>query len=129
MPSYEINQSLSGIDELEAAFRRITGDRYRYVVSRSRSGSGGARYHRYGMLLVRQNACHGMEIHFEERQGRQFLITALASPKALLGSVLGRLIARTIFGTRKQLVTDVNEVIVNSFPVTVLDSDIQRSGS
>ncbi|WP_118976681.1 hypothetical protein [Taibaiella koreensis] len=124
-----MNQVLSGIDELEAAFRRITGDRYRYVIAYNAAGSG-AMAGREGLLLVQQNAYHGVEIRFVEKDGRQFLSTAWVSPNSLLRSLmrssrlLDRFIARPIFGTRRQLVIDVNEVIVSAFPVTVLDSGL-----
>lgn len=130
MPCYAMNRVLSGIDEIEAAFRRITGDRYRYVIPHKSTGSGLAGSDESNRLLVQQNAYHGVEICFLEKNGRQFLTTAWVSPNVLLGSLLGhnglldRLIARSIFGTRRQLVLDVNEVIVSAFPVTVLDSGI-----
>ncbi len=123
-----MNRVLSGIDEIEAAFRRITGDRYRYVTAHDGDGSGLSGRAGHNRLLVQQNAYHGVEICFLEKNGRQFLTTAWVSPNVVLGSLLGknglldRFVGRSIFGTRRQLVIDVNNVIVSAFPVTVLDS-------
>lgn len=132
MASYEINQPLKGIEDIEQAFRQKTGDKYKYMVN---SNSVGAKVSQlfgvtYERLLVKQNAYHGVEVYLQEKDGRQYLSTAVVTPNVFLASVLGRvgildmLIARAIFGTRKQLVSDVNEVIVNSFPVTVLDTGL-----
>jgi hypothetical protein len=129
MASYEINKLLKGIEDVEHAFREKTGDKYKYTVTRNSMGSrvSGLFGMQYDRLLVKQNAYHGIEICFQEKDGKQYLSTANVTPNAFLGSVLGKvglldiLLGKAIFGTRKQLVADVNEVIVNSFPVTVLD--------
>jgi len=128
MPCYAMNRVLSGIDEIEAAFRKITGDRYRYVIAHNGDGSGLSGSNERNRLLVQQNAYHGVEICFLEKNGRQFLTTTWVSPNVVLGSLLrkngllDRFVGRSIFGTRRQLVIDVNDVIVSAFPVTVLDS-------
>ena len=130
MASYEINQQLKGIEDIEQAFMQNTGEKYKYIITRNGIGEKVSRLFgvTYDRLLVKQNAYHGVAIYFQEKDGKQYLSTATVTPNAFLGSVLGKagildqLIGRALFGTRKQLVTDVNEVIVNSFPVTILDT-------
>jgi hypothetical protein len=132
MVRYEINQQLKGIEDIEEAFRQNTGEKYKYIITRNSIGSKVSRLFgvKYDRLLVKRNAYHGVEIYFQEKDGKQYLSTVSVTPNAFLGSVLGKagildqLIGRALFGTRKQLVTDVNEVIVNSFPVTILDTGL-----
>ena len=84
----------------------------------------------YDSIVIKKNAYHGVEIFYQSMEHKQYLVSATVTPNAFLASLLGRvglldlLIARAVFGTKKGLVEDVNNVVTSAFEVTILDTGI-----